>query len=147
MSKVSSRVPRVSRPVVIKMARLLYMEYKPSEIADELGISTKTIYDSYIPAGLPHRRDAAGNIWIVGTVFKEWAITILQTGSRLAKQRNKQPMKENEAYCVGCRGVREFSHITKREKYSGSRLWLYGLCSTCGSTMVSMRKVKDDKSQ
>jgi len=140
MVKSKSRIPRISRGTVLKMERLLNMQYKPSEIAEELGISTKTIYSSYIPAGLPHQRDDAGNFWIVGTAFRDWAMAVLQTNKHV-----KKVIGDNEAYCVGCRAVREFSRITKRRKFSTDRVQIFGPCSVCGSTMVIMRKVKDDQ--
>ena len=47
---------------IIKLGRLLDMIYKPSEVAEEISVTTSTIYGSYLPAGLPYIRDAKGNI-------------------------------------------------------------------------------------
>lgn len=139
MSKKESRVPRVTRATAHKMANLLFMEYKPSELADELGVSIKTIYDSYLPAGLPHRRDSNGNIWIIGTEFKQWAITVLEKGERYASQR-KEPVGENQAYCLKCNSVKDFARITRRVTLSKNRIMVYGVCSGCGSRMTTIKK-------
>lgn len=136
--------PRVSRGIVRRMMRLLHMEYKPSEIAKELGISTKTIYETYIPAGLPHRRDPGGNIWIVGTVFREWAGAALEQGHRYAHQR-RLPIGPHQSYCVKCKTVREFAKITRRVPYSGKRLMVHGTCSVCGSKMTSFKSKEQMK--
>ena len=69
--------PRISRPQVIRLGRLLNMYYKPSEIAEEIGISPDTVYRTYIPAGCPHEVDESGRIWIIGTTFRDWALLIL----------------------------------------------------------------------
>lgn len=140
MSKKIGRIPRVSRAIAHKMATLLFMEYKPSEIATELGIDVKTVYDSYLPAGLPHRRDSYGNIWIVGTELHKWAMSVLSTGQRLASQRNKKPVGDNQAYCLRCDAVVDYAKITRRVTMSKNRLMVYGICSVCGSRMVTIKK-------
>ena len=139
MTDKPAYVPRVSRAFVQKLMRLLFMEYKVSELADEMGISTKTIYTQYLPAGMPHRKDEAGNIWIVGTEFTDWVNDVLEKGARYSSQR-KRPLSENEAYCVSCRSVREFEKITRRDNYSGGRVMLFGPCIVCGTRMSIMRK-------
>jgi hypothetical protein len=139
MSKKAGRVPRITRATALKTAQLLFMEYRPSELAEELDISTKTIYDSYLPAGLPHRRDSYGNIWIVGTEFSKWAMTVLEKGERYASQR-KQPVGDNQAYCLKCDGVKDYAKITRRVTLSKNRIMVYGICSGCGSRMVTIKK-------
>lgn len=64
--------PRMTGVQMSHLGVLLWMEYKPSEIAEEIKCNTDTVYKSYIPAGCPHRRDEEGNIWIVGTEFAVW---------------------------------------------------------------------------
>lgn len=58
--------------VSAKLTRLLNMQYRPSELADELGIDITVIYKSYIPLGCPHTKDDTGHLWIVGTEFRQW---------------------------------------------------------------------------
>ena len=70
------------------------MEYRPSELADELKCRADTIRRVYIPAGCPHRRDAAGHLWIVGTEFRGWALATLKRG--------KIPLSDDEVYCLKC---------------------------------------------
>lgn len=138
MSNSSPRAPRVSRAFVLRLARLLHMEYKVSEIADELGVTTKTIYTSYLPAGLPHRRDASGNIWIVGTDFAAWVHAALEKGKRYAAQR-RQRIGDNQAFCLSCKSVTEYATITKRRHFSAGRVLVYGTCAACGARMTSMK--------
>lgn len=139
MTLKESHAPRVTRAAMRRTMRLLNMEYKPSELADELGISAKTIYNTYIPAGLPHRRDKADNIWIVGTVFVEWANSVLQQGTRYAKQR-KEPIGENQGYCMSCKKVTDFQVITRRRALSKNRVMVYGTCAECGKKMSTFKK-------
>jgi hypothetical protein len=130
--------PRISRATARHMERLLFMEYKPSELAGEIGVSTKTIYNTYIPAGLPHRRDGK-NIWIVGTEFKTWAESVLQKGSRYASQR-RAPLTENQSWCIHCRAVMEFKKITDRIPHAKNSVQLKGPCAKCGKPMFRFAK-------
>lgn len=134
-----AKVPRITISIQRRLMKLLFMEYKPSELAEEIGVTTKTIYASYIPAGLPFRKDEGGNIWIVGTVFREWANAVVQKGNRYKAQR-RQPIGENQAYCMRCKTVRDFERITKRVKFSVGRIMVYGVCSVCGKKMNAMKK-------
>ncbi|HKJ37257.1 MAG TPA: hypothetical protein VJ972_00650, partial [Anaerolineales bacterium] len=67
------RVPTLKHQHIIKLSRLLDMMYKPSEIAEEIGVTQDTIHRSYLPAGLPHHRDEQGHVWIHGPAFVSWA--------------------------------------------------------------------------
>jgi hypothetical protein len=60
------RKPLFQHTHIIKLGRMLDMQYRPSEIADEIGVCTDTICRSYLPAGLPCTRDEKGNVWIHG---------------------------------------------------------------------------------
>ena len=70
------------------------MEYRPSELAEEIGCDLSTVYQSFIPAGCPHRRDGTGHYWIVGTEFQDWAKRIMK--------RARRQMKAGEAFCFTC---------------------------------------------
>jgi hypothetical protein len=73
------------------------MLYKPAEIAEEIGVTKDTVYRSYLPAGLPHTRDAKGNIWIHGPAFVDWARqTIAQ------KKRKRKGLPDDHAWCMKC---------------------------------------------
>lgn len=145
MTNNQEHAPRVSRAIIRHTQRLLHMEYKPSEIAEIIGVTPKTIYDTYIMAGLPHRRDAAGNIWIVGTEFRDWALAALERGQRYASQKRK-PIGENQGFCLKCRQVRDFKKITRRVELSKNRVMVYGVCSVCDGKVSSIKKGNNDKS-
>lgn len=89
--------PILKHTHIIKLGRLLDMLYKPSEIAEEIGVSTETIYRSYMPAGLPYIRDAKGNIWIHGPAFVAWA---KETISK--KKSERVGLAEDQAWCMKC---------------------------------------------
>lgn len=55
-----------------RLKRLLDMEYKPSELAQELGINLDQIYLVYIKLGCPHKRDGKRYIQINGKEFQSW---------------------------------------------------------------------------
>ena len=67
------RKPRMSQSQIARLGRLLWMRYKPSELADELGCSVDTIYKSYVPSGCPHQRDDATGLmgWPIGWTVLE----------------------------------------------------------------------------
>ncbi len=91
------RQPLLKHAHIIKFGRLLNMMYKPSEIAEEIGVSQDTVYRSYLPAGLPHERDADGNVWIHGPAFVSWAKqTIAQRKSKRAG------LPDGHAWCMKC---------------------------------------------
>lgn len=91
------RVPNLKHTHIVKLGRLLNMLYKPHELAEELGLSTETIYRSYIQAGMPHTRDANGNIWIHGPEFVAWA------KETVAKKKSKRAgLPDGHAWCMKC---------------------------------------------
>lgn len=93
------RKPLFKHTHIVKLSRLLNMLYKPGEIAEEIGVAPDTVYRSYLPAGLPHRRDAHGNIWIHGPAFAAWAREVIQ------KHRAEHPgIPADHAWCLGCKG-------------------------------------------
>jgi hypothetical protein len=98
------------------------MEYRPTELARELGCHRSTIYESYIPAGAPHRRDHNGHLWIIGTEFAAWA--------RATIQRRKLEMGPGQGFCMRCKVV-----VTMRgpltETEAKSALLVHGTCPQC----------------
>lgn len=74
---------------------LLDMLYRPSELAEELGVSVDMIWRSCLPEGCPHERDETGHIWINGVAFYRWA------QARGGRKRIK--MAEGQAFCFRCR--------------------------------------------
>ena len=73
------KAPRINQATMRRALRLLNMQYRPSEIADELHVGVNTIYRSWIPSGLPCSRDERGQIWIIGTELQAWLASIAAT--------------------------------------------------------------------
>lgn len=84
------KTPRFDRGTMRRAIRLLWMEYRVSEMAEVLRVNPQTIYRSWIPEGCPHRKDEGGAIWIVGTEFREWAEACVAS-----RRKGHQP-KEDE---------------------------------------------------
>lgn len=90
------RQPHLKHTQIIRLSRILNMMYKPGELAEEIGVTQDTIYRSYLPAGMPHTRDAAG-VWIPGPAFVAWA---RETISKKKNQRAGLP--PDHAWCMTC---------------------------------------------
>jgi len=93
--------PRLTHTHIIKLGRLLNMLYKPSELAEELGLAQEIIYRSYIPAGLPHFRDASNHIWIHGPAFVAWA-----RARFMKKKSSTVELPDGHAWCMKCNQAR-----------------------------------------
>ncbi len=116
---------RFMRIQLIKLCRLLDMLYKPSEIAEEIGVTTETVYRSYLPGGSPFERDKDGNIWIHGTSFAAWvrSVTVKKEMNRLA---------DGQAWCLRCR--KPVALVRPRERFKGRYVKIYqGKCEACGA--------------
>lgn len=125
--------PRMKREIIIRLGRLLNMRYKPSELANEIGVSVDTIYRTYMKAGAPFERDKAGQVWIVGTSFREWAIT--QCGNKHSH------LEDNQAWCLKCN--KPVIIIEPRIKVINRYLeMVQGKCSECG-TKVNRGRAKE----
>ena len=121
-----NRKPLMKREQLIKLKRLLYMQYRPAEIAEEIGVTVDTIYRSYIPAGAPHKKDNRGNIWIVGTEFTEWAKEYHDQ-----KRSPKNVLKDGQAWCMNCKKAVTIldPKIKRVNRYIAM---IQGTCETCG---------------
>ena len=73
-----------------RLQNLFNMMYKPSELAEEIGISKRQFYRVYIPLGLPVERDSRNHVWINGMVFKDW----------IQEYYKKVKLKKTEAFCL-----------------------------------------------
>lgn len=132
------RKPIFKHAQVVKLARLLDMQYKPSELADEIGVTYDTVKRSYIPAGCPVVRDGSGRMWIHGLSFADWARAAI--AEHKPKRREKLPA--NRAYCVSCRRVVAFP--AKPEKIIPVNRWLemaQATCPECGKKINKARGV------
>ncbi|MHB8135699.1 MAG: hypothetical protein ACYDH1_15935 [Anaerolineaceae bacterium] len=129
---MNKRKPLFKREQLIKLQRLLDMLYKPSEIADEIGVSKDTVYRSYLPAGAPHERDKLGSIWIHGPSFREWVLN--QVGAR---QRTKHELQLNEAWCLTCNKPVAIQNQKERPVNRYLNL-IYGYCPDCKTKVNRM---------
>jgi hypothetical protein len=128
-----TRQPLLKHQHIVKLTRLLDMLYKPSELAEEIGVATDTIYRSYLPAGLPHTRDGQGNIWIYGPAFVSWA---RETISRKKSKRAELP--DDHAWCMKCN--QPVVLISPKIKSVNRYLeLLQAKCPTCGRTVNRAR--------
>lgn len=129
----------LSRPQIIRLSRLLYMKYKPSEIAEILEVNVNTIYRNYIANGCPHERDINGNIWIIGSDFREWA----QREIAERKNQKKNQMKTNQGYCVRCN--KRVTMIDPQVIYSGgNREIIQSVCPCCGGKVNRARGISEN---
>jgi len=128
--------PKINYDILRSSAALLNMEYKPSELARQLRVNVKTVIRSYVPSGLPHRRDQGGNIWIVGIKFDEWARTIYNQ-----RIQEKHPaMREDQAWCVRCRRIVDYAEVLDRRPMSQGRVILRATCPHCKKPVVRFLK-------
>jgi hypothetical protein len=127
------RQPLLKHQHIVKLGRLLDMLYKPSELAEEIGVIADTIYRSYLPAGLPHTRDAQGNIWIHGPAFIAWA------RETISKKKSKRAgLPADHAWCMKCNQAVPL--INPKTKAVNRYLeMLQAPCPTCGKTVNRAR--------
>jgi len=118
---------RVALPhlVIVRAPGLLPMLYRPSELAEELGVSAVVVRD-WVEKGLPHQRDHRGHLWIDGRQVAEWVTVTRQrpAGSRMA---------EDQAYCFRCCRAVELRDPVAQ--YHGKQALLSGVCPQCGGTI------------
>jgi hypothetical protein len=124
------KVDRLSRALMRRSIRILDMEYKPSEIAAELGASKEQIL-RLISAGAPARKDNKDRFWIHGPAFVSW---MKDVGPK--KLGDKTTFALNECYCVTCRSIVTFE--AQRRK----RQMVYGRCPK-GHKVVRFVSSKD----
>jgi hypothetical protein len=116
-----------------RLKRLLDMEYKPSELAQELGINPDQIYVVYIPLGCPHKRDDKRYILINGKAFQKWYLEKYQ----------KAKVKEDETFCKTCRKPVKIVGGSIRKK--GGLSYVLSSCPNCGrklSKIIDCEKKK-----
>lgn len=113
---------------MIRLRRLMNMKYKPSEVAKEVGVNVKTIYQGWLPAGAPCERDANGNIWLLGPAVAAWAEEYL-AGKRNRARRVMQP---GEGYCLSCRAVVVMEDAKPEGHGTPGVVRLVGRCPGCG---------------
>ena len=92
MTDQPGRRPRLTKDLKGRLHELLPMEYRPSEVAEVVGVSVDTIYRGWLRAGAPHRRDDTGHIWIVGSELATWL--------RGFERKLSVTLEEGEVFCL-----------------------------------------------
>lgn len=131
---------KVTRGNAMRLKSLLHMEYKPTELAQEIGISTDTLYRSYLPAGAPCKVDTKGNIWIIGDQFAKWVMDYSKVNRRKAP---KEKMEQGEAYCVACRKVVNLLNAKMQKPNARNIATFTGKCPECGRKVTRFCKASD----
>jgi hypothetical protein len=107
-----------------RLAKLLNMLYKPSELAEEIGFTVRQVTRVYIPAGCPHTRDEHNRIWINGKEFREW----------VTEAYKKRELGQNQAFCLSCK---QAVKMVNPERYQEGRLFYYLCdCPNCGRKLA-----------
>ena len=120
----SQRVP-LPHLAIVRAPGLLPMLYRPSELAEELGVSAAVVRE-WADKGLPHQRDHRGHLWMDGRQVTEWVQVTRQrpAGSKMA---------EDQAYCFRCCRAVELRDPMARQR--GKQILLSGVCPQCGGTI------------
>jgi len=122
---VSAAHIRLTHTVIVKAPGLLPMYYLPAELAGELDMPVRTLYD-WLKAGAPHIRDEHDNLWIDGRPFAAW----------IAANRNQREvrtkLRDDQAYCLRCKQVVDLTD-PRRERVKGKLVLIKGRCPHCGA--------------
>lgn len=119
------RVNKMPHLVIVRAPGLLPMIYKVNDLAQDLGISPRTVRD-WAHSGMPHQRDQRGHIWINGRDFAEWI------GS-MRRSANRPALGADEDYCMRCnRPVRIVDAVLHTD---GVSTLFQGSCPCCGTTV------------
>lgn len=118
--------PRIHLPhrVIIRSPGLLPMLYKLRELAEDLGLPYRTLWD-WTKFGLPHQIDARGHIWINGEDFKQWVAS--------HRIKPKVRLAADEARCMRCGPVKLLD--PRVIPIQGKLYHLRGKCPNCGRTV------------
>ena len=127
----STRGIQLPRVAIIHLRRLLPMEYSPSELAHELSINAHQIRQTALPAGCPHRRDAKGRLWIVGTAFREWY--------HGTQAKTRHPLREDEAWCLSCAKTVPMTEPFEIVPRLGTSELVKARCALCGAKVNRIR--------
>lgn len=133
------RKPHLKHVQVVRLNRILNMLYKPSELAQEIGVTTDTIYRSYLPAGAPHIR-SGHNLWIHGPAFVAWA---KQTVAQHSRKRAGLP--DDHGWCLKC--GRAVLMKNPKVKYTNQYIQInQSKCPHCGRPVNRASKREDGAS-
>ena len=107
-----------------RLKRLFDMDYKPSELADRIGIDKNQIYRVYMLVGCPYEREKSGRLWINGKAFRVW----------YQEAYKKRELAEDEAFCLTCKKEVKMVNPVQRKK-KGVLYWRCE-CQTCGRVLA-----------
>lgn len=129
---MKTKVNELKNTIWTARVKLLDMEYKTSELADELGVTPKYIRHTLAERnGMPCRKSDNGMLWFNGAEVRRWIEANYIPRNR--RKRADDPMKENEFYCVKCRERR----ISETYTVIADRGTVYkkAYCPICGTRM------------
>lgn len=128
---------KIMREYIRCLPRLMDMMYKPSEIAEEIGVTTEVITRSYLPDGCPFERDKKGNLWIHGLSFAAWMRAVND------RQRHLGTLADGEAWCIKCQAAVPL--VRPRMRHQGRYTKIYqGKCERCGSKINRAYAASDE---
>jgi hypothetical protein len=131
-----TRKPLIRHKQIARLGRFLDMLYKPSELANEIGVDEDTVYRSYIPAGLPCLRKGH-TIWIHGPAFVQWAKEIA------AQRRQKNALPKGHAFCVKCN--RSVPMDSPRVVHANRLRKIIVLQSTCPNCLRAINRIAKEE--
>ena len=111
---------------IVKSPGLLPMLYTVRELSEAVGIPDRTLRD-WLLAGAPHSSDRNNHIWIDGSEFADWVVS-------LRKPKKDRKLKDHEAYCMRCNQVVEMENPTVNV-VRGNLLVHKGKCPNCQCTI------------
>jgi hypothetical protein len=112
----------VIQPVMARTPGLLPMLYKLHELAEDLGVPYRTLWE-WLKFGLLHQTDARGHIWINGEDFKQ--------GVTSNRKKPRVRLAAREARCMSCGPVKLLD--PERIPAQGKLYYQRGKCPNCGS--------------
>jgi hypothetical protein len=115
---------RLTHSVIVKAPGLLPMLYLPAELAGELGMPVRTLYD-WLKAGAPHTQDTQGNLWIDGRQFAGWV------AANRKPHAVREKLQDDQAYCLRCKQAVTLID-PRREQVKGKLILIKGRCPQCG---------------
>ena len=124
-------IKSLKNKVYFRRLKLLDMNYKTSEIANELGVTDKYVRESLIRYGMPYTKDSSGHFWFSGLEVRKWIETEFSPENR---HKPHALMGENEFYCVKCNACR-VSNSYSIEINSRGVLYKKAYCPVCGTRM------------
>jgi hypothetical protein len=107
-----------------RLGRLLNMMYTTNELANEIGVSARTVRRIYVPLGCPHTRNQQNHIMINGVAFREWYQGMYK----------KRSPAEDEAFCLTCGNVVKM--VDPSPKELDGLFYVVARCPNCGRNVA-----------